>query len=186
MVVRSSTTYASSPTRKRETARVELWGAALFGDPCRECAFDWLISPADALTWTSQAARRFEDVARGAAGVERAEGWSVSEYVSHVSDNLRQWAERVQGARLVGALNVSGYDPDELGRARNYGSIPLAVAVWSLEVSARLWCGVLYDAFAEGIVLEHVTRGRQTATDIVRNNTHDAYHHVFDVRRILG
>ena len=59
------------------------------------------------------------------------------------------------------------------------------MAIWSLRLSAEIWCTVLNDALAEGVVLAHVTRGPQAASDIARNNTHDAYHHLWDVRRIL-
>ena len=78
---------------------MELWGAAIFGDPCRECAFDWTQSPEQALAWMEQAAGQCAEATAHAHGSERADGWSVSEYVSHVGDNLRQWAERLQGAR---------------------------------------------------------------------------------------
>lgn len=30
---------------------MEAWGAALYGNPCRECGFDWSISPQDAIAW---------------------------------------------------------------------------------------------------------------------------------------
>lgn len=42
-------------------------------------------------------------------------------------------------------------------KARNYAAIPLPVAIWSLRLSAEVWCTVL----------------------------NDAYHHLWDVNRIL-
>lgn len=59
------------------------------------------------------------------------------------------------------------------------------MALWSLCLSANAWCTVLNDALTEGVVLDHADRGLQTARDIARNNTHDAYHHLWDVNRIL-
>lgn len=164
---------------------MELWGAGLFGDPCRDCSFDWSLSPSDAMRWMTQVTARFASTTQEATGLERLDGWSVAEYVCHVGDNLRQWAERVQAARLAHAPQVTGYDPDGLAHARNYAAIPLPVAIWSLRLSAEAWCTVLNDALTEGVVLAHATRGLQTASDIARNNTHDAYHHLWDVNRIL-
>ncbi|MFC3987986.1 hypothetical protein [Actinoplanes siamensis] len=34
--------------------------------------------------------------------------------------------------------------------------------------------------------LHHVTRGVQRAADVARNNCHDAYHHLWDIRMILA
>lgn len=165
---------------------MELWGASLSGDPCRECRFEWSLSADEALTWISGAPDRFAELSRKADGDERGVGWSVSEYVSHVADNLRQWAERVQGARLAGRFDVAGYDPDELASARVYAAVPLEAALWSLNLSVDAWLHVMRSALAEGVQLQHATRGLQRAEDIVRNNTHDAHHHLWDIRGILS
>jgi len=37
----------------------------------------------------------------------------------------------------------------------------------------------------ERVVLIHAERGEQTALDVVRNNTHDACHHEWDMRRSI-
>lgn len=165
---------------------MERWGASLFGDPCRECAFDWSLSVEEALARMQQVPARFAQTTAGAKGSERGDGWSVSEYVSHVGDNLRQWAERVQGARLAGRFDVAGYDPDTLASAREYASVPLEAALWSLELSVDAWLLVMRSAMAEGVELQHATRGLQRAEDLIRNNTHDAHHHLWDVTGILA
>ena len=36
-----------------------------------------------------------------------------------MTDNLRTWAERLAGGYLAGDIEVPGYDPDLLARARN-------------------------------------------------------------------
>lgn len=123
----------------------------------------------------AQAPDRFAAVTHHAEGSERRDGWSVSEYVSHVGDHLRPWAERVQGARRAGRLDVAGYDPDEPAAARSYAAIPLPAALRSLQASVAAWTDVLRLALAEGVELQHATRGLQRAEDIVRNNTHDAH-----------
>lgn len=165
---------------------MEPWGAALYGDPCRECGFDWSLTPLDAVTWVRVFETRIREAVGSLTGDERLEGWSVSQYVSHVGDNLHQWAERVQAARLAGQTQVAGYDPDTLATARGYEFIPLAVALWSAGKAAERWVEVLTAAVNEGVELEHATRGRQRAEDIARNNCHDACHHVWDIERIAA
>ncbi|EFC85061.1 maleylpyruvate isomerase N-terminal domain-containing protein [Parafrankia sp. EUN1f] len=167
---------------------MELWGAALYGDPCRDCQFDWRIDMVHAVTLVAASPAEIDRRSGGAVGGERwsAEGWSVAEYVSHMADNLRNWAERVQGARLAGVTDIAGYDQDELARVRRYDRIPLAAARWALGISAPAWVDVMRSALAEGVVVHHATRGEQRAADIVRNNAHDVWHHLWDIDRALG
>jgi len=57
-------------------------------------------------------------------------GWELSPaYVSQVTGNLRTWAERLAGGYLAGDLEVPGYDPDLLARARHYNEVSLAGAL---------------------------------------------------------
>ncbi len=132
--------------------------------------------------------RRLAEATAGANGAERrpAGGWTVTEYVCHVGDNLRQWSERVQSALLARRSDVAGYDPDALAAARRYAALPLAVAAWSSELAAAAWVEVVGRALREGVTLRHATRGRQTAADVARNNCHDAYHHLWDIGQILA
>jgi hypothetical protein len=167
---------------------VEQWGAALYGNPCRACGFDWSATPEDAVRWVAGWPLRLAETIGDAHGTERrvSGGWSVTEYVSHVGDNLRQWAERVQSALLAGQVDVAGYDPDDLAAARGYATLPLAVAAWSSELAATSWADVVARALHERVELRHATRGLQRAADVARNNFHDAYHHLWDIREILA
>jgi hypothetical protein len=166
---------------------VEPWGAALYGDPCRACGFDWSLTPDEAVGWIAGWGPRLTAVISAADGTERRAGggWSVSEYVCHVGDNLRQWTERVQCARLAQQVEVAGYDPDALAEARGYAALPLAVAAWSSELAATTWAEVVRAALDEDVRLRHATRGLQRAADVARNNCHDAYHHLWDIEQIL-
>lgn len=109
----------------------------------------------------------------------------MTQYVCHVGDNLRQWTERIQGALLAGAVEVVGYDPDELAIARRYETLPLAAALWSTGQAIDTWAAVLPDAISDNVVLQHQTRGTQRAEDVARNNSHDAHHHLWDIQQIL-
>lgn len=166
----------------------ETWGAARFGDPCRECQFVWELGPRDAVLLVERMPERFAAAVVGASGQERHPdlGWDVTGYVAHVGDNLRNWAERVTGARLSGDPHVAGYSPDALAVARTYDQIRLPAALWTLGWSVSAWSEALDAALDAGVVLEHATRGAQRAEDIARNNAHDAFHHLWDVERTLA
>lgn len=163
---------------------MEPWGAVLYGDPCRECGFAWSMTAHDAVAWVAGFDEVVKKTTGSVTGRERFGGWSIAAYVAHVGDNLRQWAERVQAARLAGETNVPGYDQDALAHARNYELIPLEVARWSVSHEAARWCEVMTAALAEGVEVQHATRGAQRAEDIARNNCHDAHHHLWDIQRI--
>src|SRR6185369_3410867 len=77
-------------------AMTEAWGAALYGQPCRECGFDWSLSADDALHVVGEIADAFEVRLSEATGTERHPdlSWTPTAYVCHVTDNLRIWAER--------------------------------------------------------------------------------------------
>jgi hypothetical protein len=167
---------------------MELWGASLYGNPCRDCGFDWSLTPHEAITQVEGLPVRYSGLLTGCRGDERHPelAWNVAAYVSHVVDNLRNWAERLTGARLSGARQVPGYDQDLLAQARCYNDISLAAALWSLQGAVSAWVASVSDALEENVVLEHVARGVQRAEDVARNNAHDAAHHAWDIERILG
>lgn len=164
----------------------ESWGAARYGNPCRECGWPW-PDAGTSVEFVADCPQEFARVLAGVAGTTRFpdHGWTVTGYVAHVGDDLRQLAERVAGALAGGTLQVSGYDPDDLARARGYDHLDLAAALWSLRHSSRAWVEVLRAALDSDLVLQHTARGEQRAQDIAGNNAHDAFHHLRDVRRAV-
>lgn len=166
---------------------MEKWGAALYGDPCGGCGFAWSLTPPEAIRIVEQLPARCRELLEGHTGHERHPGlaWNPAAYVSHVTDNLRTWAEWLAGARLSRAAAVPGYDPDLLAQARHYNEVAPAAALWSLERAAVAWSESVTAALNDGIVLHHATRGAQRAEDVARNNAHDGYHHAWDIGRIL-
>jgi hypothetical protein len=134
----------------------------LFGDPCRACGFDWSLTPTEALRWVSGWGPRLAETVSDAHGSERrvSGGWSITEYVCHVGDNLRQWAERLQSALLAQQFKVAGYDPDALAAARGYAALPLAAAAWSSELAAAAWVDVAGRAVDQGSVCATRRGGR--------------------------
>lgn len=120
---------------------MELWGASLYGNPCPDCGYNWSLTVSEAIALVSGLPAKFSDFLEGRRGDERHPelGWTSAGYVSHVTDNLRTWAERLAGARLGGAVHVPGYDPDLLAQARCYNEISSAAALWSLRGAVAAW-----------------------------------------------
>ena len=172
---------------KPSNATVE-WGSQLYGNPCRECDFNWEISSAQAVALVQQLSTMYAARLESSTGTETCAqlDWSVSAYVCHVVDNLRIWSERLAGARLSGESRVTGYDQVLLGVARRYEVINLRAALWSLDWAVREWSESLRAALVAGTELRHSDRGRQSVEEVARNNAHDAIHHLWDIERIIN
>jgi hypothetical protein len=87
---------------------VENWGAALYGDPCAECGYEWSLPRAKAVDLVAAIADRYAELLAGTDGRARHPDleWYAGAYVCHVADNLRIWAERLAGAALGDATAV--------------------------------------------------------------------------------
>ncbi|MEI6700848.1 MAG: hypothetical protein WCL38_03730, partial [Actinomycetota bacterium] len=133
------------------------WGSSIYGDPCRECGFDWNISLTSAISLVADLPAVFGRFLAGRSGSEQGLGlsWSVAEYVTHVADNLRIWAERLMGSVAGGPLVVGSYDENELARACNYRQIPIQAALWSLTRSVDDWLLAPGMKATSGVVLIH-------------------------------
>jgi hypothetical protein len=164
------------------------WGARLYGDPCEECGYRWSMSPDDARTLVAGIVARYERLLVGLDGTQRhpSNEWSAREYVCHVADNLRIWAERLVGAARDGVVQVAAYDESALARVRSYASISMGAALWTLGRAARDWAEAVDVGLAADVVLVHPERGEVTVLDIVRSNAHDADHHAWDIERSVA
>jgi hypothetical protein len=164
---------------------VEPWGAALYGDPCRECGFGWSMGPQEAMSLVAAVPDRYTQLLQGTDGTQRHSdlGWSAGGYVCHVTDNLRIWAERLAGATLGGGRLVPGYDQDLLAEARAYDRVPVTGALWSLDRAVRDWREAVELGLARQVVLVHARWGEQPTAEVARNNAHDAHHHAWDIAR---
>jgi hypothetical protein len=105
--------------------------------------------------------------------------------VCHVADNLDIWAQWLAGATLAGELVVPGYEQELLGAARFYDRVPVRGALWQLRQATSTWQEAVGMARARRVVLAHESRGPQSAADVARSNAHDAFHHGWDLRRIV-
>jgi hypothetical protein len=171
-----------------EASVVSEWWRSVYGDPCRECGFEWAISQADAVALIGAAPARYAGTLRGSDGSERHPDldWSAGAYVCHVVDNLRIWAERLAGFALGSSGQVANYDGDLLARARAYEGVPIQASLWSLQRASGDWLEAFGLAIDKGVVLLHPERGEQSTLDVARSNAHDVHHHDWDIARILA
>jgi hypothetical protein len=158
------------------------WGRRTFGDPCRECAYDWSLSYDEVCALVRAIPDSYATILQGCDGTEQIEELSWT-----VADNLRIWAERLVAATVGTDAHISPYDNELLAAARCYAAVPLSGALWSLGRAVADWLLAVTAAEQQGgVVLIHPERGIQTVLDTIRNNAHDAFHHGWDLARIIG
>lgn len=167
---------------------VSEWGRARYGDPCRDCGYDWSIDSDGAAEVVAVAPARYADLLAGRDGSQRHPdlSWSAGTYVCHVGDNLRIWAERLAALASGATGPVAPYDENALARARAYHAIPIQGALWSLGRAAADWTQAVAMAHERMVVLDHPERGEQDVLEVTRMNAHDTYHHQWDIERSIG
>jgi hypothetical protein len=128
-----------------------------------------------------------EDLVSDANGTERLPdlGWNVCGYIAHMADNTQIWAERLIAVARGADAHVVPYDPDLLAEARHYNEIALQGATWSFRTTVGHWLGAVEEAVPAGVVMLHSVRGAMELSDVVASNAHDAFHHQWDLSRIL-
>jgi hypothetical protein len=166
----------------------ETWGPDRFGDPCPACGFGWALSVDEAVALVAGIPEAYCQAIDAAPGSLRHPDldWTIGAYVCHVADNLHIWAQWLAGAALAAEVAVPGYEESLLGEARFYNRVPLHGAMWQLRQATGSWQEAVALAQSHDVVLQHETRGPQSTADVVRSNAHDAFHHGWDIGRILG
>jgi hypothetical protein len=163
------------------------WGAPLYGDPCRECAFTWTAGQTASISLMRGLPDSIDELVIGATGTERLPnlGRNISGYIAHMTDNTRIWAERLIAAARGADAHIVPYDPDLLAESRHYNEVALQGATWSFRSAITDWLSAVDEAAPAGIVMLHSERGAMELSDVVASNAHDACHHRWDVTRIL-
>ena len=149
------------------------FGRALYGDPCRGCGYHWSTSAAEADAIVAALPAAVDDALVGADGTEVVSGltWPTAAYVAHIADNLHIWSERLVAVAAGSDAAVASYDQDQLGATRSYTTMPLVSARWSLGRAATLL---------------HPEQGPLALDDVARMVSHDGFHHVEDLRRVVA
>ena len=166
---------------------MDTWGAALYGEPCRECGFTWSAGLAATVLLMEGIPDSIDELVKEAAGTEGLPdlGWNVSGYIAHMTDNTRIWSERLIAVARGADPHVVPYDPDLLAESRRYNEVALVGARWSLRNAVDTWLQAVTEADLASVVLLHSERGAMELFDVVASNAHDAHHHRWDLTRIL-
>jgi hypothetical protein len=161
------------------------WGQGVYGDPCRECGYEWGQPLDHTRSLVAALPDRYRVLVDGALGTERHPSltWSVTAYVAHVADNLRVWSERLAAMALAPGSPLVSYDENDLAAARSYEAMPLAGALWSLGRSVDGYLAGLDLAEPTGAVMLHPECGELTLAEITGQVLHDAHHHAWDIER---
>jgi hypothetical protein len=169
------------------TSGVDHWGAPLYGDPCRECGFTWVARPDALVSLMGGLPDSIDELVIGATGTEQLPdlGWNISGYLAHMTDNTRIWAERLIAVARGADAHVVPYDPDLLAESRHYNDVALQGTTWSFRIAVETWLSAVDEAEPVGIVMVHSVRGEMELSDVVASNVHDAFHHRWDLTRIL-
>ncbi|MDQ1430985.1 MAG: hypothetical protein QOF40_1587 [Actinomycetota bacterium] len=164
------------------------WWVTEYGDPCRECGFVWSQSPESAIALAEAVPGRLAGLLDGRWGDEAFPGatWSAKAYVFHVADNLRIFAERLEGVAAGASTTLASYDQDELAAARRYEQMSVESALWSVRTATTEWASATRDALSRHTEFLHEERGPLTAAEVTRGPAHDAVHHCLDVARATG
>ncbi|KWX68156.1 DinB family protein [Mycobacterium sp. NAZ190054] len=165
-----------------------LTGPEEFGDPCRECGYQWPQTPGDIARIHAQVHQSLDAITVAQFGrVTAAPLWSVGEYLCHIGDNERIWAERFAALdHRPTAVPIAPFDQDKLAEARNYHLIGYASSMWSLKRAFEDFTETSQAALRHDATLLHPERGALSALDAVNTVVHDCYHHWWDIRRILA
>ena len=160
---------------------------ARYGDPCRECAYRWSISLEAALELVASTPERFRQILEGSTGAERHPdiAWNAVSYVAHVADNLNLWGERLVGAARSGQRTIGTQSADEVAAARHYAEMQLEAALWAVERASASFLAAVRIGIDAEVEIVSPTAGPMPIVEAVRAPAHDAFHHCWDVRRIV-
>jgi hypothetical protein len=75
--------------------------------------------------------------------------------------------------------------PISLPRQGITNEIALQGAIWSFRIAVANWLSALEEAEPAEVVMLHSERGAMELADVVASNAHDAFHHRWDMARIL-
>jgi hypothetical protein len=111
--------------------------------------------------------------------------WSAKAYVFHVGDNLRIFAERLEGVFAGAPDTLAAYDQDQLAEARDYEAMSVQSALWSLRGAVAAWGAAARESLTRPNTYLHAERGALSAAELARAPGHDALHHLWDVTRAV-
>jgi hypothetical protein len=158
-------------------------------DQCAECGFAWDTPILDGLRAIERLPQDVREVVatREGALLERPAPrvWSPHEYIWHLVDIFRLSAEWMHDIRTLDHPTHYAVDTDALAELRGYNRLPLQTGLWSLEHSCRLFIAEAAVTAPERTCYYHEWQD-VTAAQVVSFLTHEAVHHLFDLRHYIA
>ena len=155
---------------------------------CPECAFDWDQSEFEDLVgqcvWG--VAVFGECISRlGDPSVAVEPGlWSASRYVWHTVDVLRFGTERLWTLSVDPSFGVPSWDENLIAEHRSYDQLSPFVGLLAMISAVETWRTAALEA-PRDVSTPHPEAGTIDAFELVQRNTHEVWHHLWDVQRGL-
>jgi hypothetical protein len=152
---------------------------------CPECEFDWDETDFEFLVGQcvhtvavfGSALTRIDPNDSVAPGL-----WSASRYVWHTVDVLRFGTERLWTISADPSFGVPTWDENVVAQVRSYDQLSPIVGLIALIAAAEAWRTAAFEA-PRDVSTPHAEAGAICAFDVVQRNTHEVWHHLWDVRR---
>lgn len=158
-------------------------------DACAECGFAWDTPTAEGLRTIERLPQAVRDtIAAGGQALFEPPSpkvWSPNEYIWHLADIFRLAAEWLHDMCVLDRPTHYALDMDALADVRGYSRLSLQTGFWSLEQSCSLFRAQAAVTLPDRTCYYHDWQD-VTAAQVVAFLTHEAVHHLFDLRRILA
>jgi hypothetical protein len=154
---------------------------------CAECQFDWDQSDFDELVgqcvWGVAVFGEILSALDPSVPVEPGL-WSASRYVWHTVDVLRFGTERLWTLSVDPSFGVPTWDENVMAEHRFYDQLSPFVGLLAMISAVETWRIAALEAPRDAST-PHPEAGTITAFDLVQRNTHEVWHHLWDVQRGL-
>jgi hypothetical protein len=156
---------------------------------CDECRYDWDTPILERLRLVADLSERLtsrlEDAGERAYEKPDPDVWSANEYVWHLADMLKIFAEWLHATRVHEKPVWYPGDANAMAESRGYAEKPLRTGLWSLQESCKLF---LLEAIRIEPAREVTYKDWRdvTADEVIGFATHEAAHHIFDIQRLLA
>jgi len=157
---------------------------------CDECGFDWETPLIEEIRVIGRFPDRVSRLAEGAGDklYERPapETWSPNEYVWHLVDSFRVFAEWLHMTRTLDHPIHTTFDADQMAELRSYADRPAETGIWALHHAIALFIQEAAIAEPERQVTYKGWREDVTAGEVIGFAAHEVVHHTLDLARALG
>jgi hypothetical protein len=156
---------------------------------CEGCGFNWEAGLDEDIRLVALFPDRASELV-GGAGDEALrrpspEIWSPNEYVWHLVDIFRMFAEWLHMTRVLDLPTHAPLDSDQMAAVRGYSDRPVRTGLWALRNAIELFVQEAAKADPARMVTYKGWRD-VTAREVIGFATHEVAHHTHDLERQLS